>query len=196
MHFLKILFFRFLANSVTPNPQKYNLKAWNRKLYFLNKAGYNISSDTFIGEDFFCIRGNEHYVTIDRNTTIGVFAKFFIFNHVCVGSFCMFAQDVTLVNGGHDVNTYEPYSGELTIGNGVWIGAGAKIIAKKHGLKIGNNAIIGAGSIVLHDVPDNAIIVGSPAKVIGYRQLPDKIWLAGNRFYCPHKFELIDSIDE
>lgn len=52
------------------------------------------------------------------------------------------------------------------IGDDVTIGANVVILGDIH---IGNNVIIGAGSIVLKDVPDNAIVVGNPAKVIKYR---------------------------
>lgn len=52
--------------------------------------------------------------------------------------------------------------GAPTIGNNVDIGTGAKILGK---IKIGNNVLIGANAVVIHDVPDNAIAVGVPAKI-------------------------------
>ncbi|MDX8413698.1 MAG: CatB-related O-acetyltransferase [Mariprofundales bacterium] len=52
------------------------------------------------------------------------------------------------------------------IGNDVWIGDNAVVLM---GVRIGTGAIIGAGAIVTHDVPDYAIIGGSPAKIIKYR---------------------------
>jgi serine O-acetyltransferase len=55
--------------------------------------------------------------------------------------------------------------GVPTVGNGVYIGPGAKIIGK---VIIGNNVAIGAGSVVTKDVPDNACVVGVPAKIISY----------------------------
>lgn len=53
-----------------------------------------------------------------------------------------------------------------TIGNNVEIGANCCIIGK---IKIGDNAIIGAGSVVIKDIPANAIVAGNPAKIIRYR---------------------------
>lgn len=50
--------------------------------------------------------------------------------------------------------------------NDVWIGANAIILP---GVTIGNGAIIGAGAVVTKDVPDYAIVIGSPAKIISYR---------------------------
>ena len=52
------------------------------------------------------------------------------------------------------------------IGNDVWIGNSAIIVS---GVNVGNGAVIGAGAIVTKDVPDYAIVVGSPARVIRYR---------------------------
>ena len=55
---------------------------------------------------------------------------------------------------------------QVSIGNDVWIGANCFV---KNGVKIGNGAIIGAHSTVLKDVPEYAVVVGTPAKVIRYR---------------------------
>ena len=53
-----------------------------------------------------------------------------------------------------------------TIGNNVIIGAGAKIMGD---VKIGNNVTIGANAVVTHDVPDNCVVGGVPAKIIKYK---------------------------
>lgn len=55
--------------------------------------------------------------------------------------------------------------GQVMIGENVSIGMGARIIGKKP-VKIGNNAVIGANSIVTQDIPENCMAVGSPAKII------------------------------
>ena len=62
----------------------------------------------------------------------------------------------------------EPVSDEeyTTIGNDTWIGAKANII---RGVKIGDGAVIGASSVILHDIPPYAIAVGNPAQIIKYR---------------------------
>lgn len=54
-------------------------------------------------------------------------------------------------------------SAPITIGDDVWIGAGAMILP---GVRIGNRCVIGAGSVVKDDVPDNTVVAGSPARVI------------------------------
>lgn len=55
----------------------------------------------------------------------------------------------------------------IVIGSDVWIGANVTILK---GINIGNGAVIGAGSVVAKDVPEYAIVVGNPAKVVKYRK--------------------------
>lgn len=59
----------------------------------------------------------------------------------------------------HNIMTAQP----ITIKDNVWIGGNVCILG---GVTIGNNTIIGAGSVVDHDIPDNAVVVGNPAKII------------------------------
>ena len=55
------------------------------------------------------------------------------------------------------------YSLPIRIGNGVWVGANSVILP---GVTIGDNAVIGAGSIVTKDIPANVVAVGNPCKVM------------------------------
>lgn len=67
----------------------------------------------------------------------------------------------------HDASTkgFLDYTkiGRVTIGNNVFIGAESVVLP---GVTIGNNVIVGANSTVTHDVPDNSVVVGSPAKIL------------------------------
>jgi len=101
-----------------------------------------------------------------------------------IGRYCSFAWGVCRFNGNHPMELrsmhpffYSPDYGyvqeelvhrsELVIGNDVWIGQNAILLPSVK--KIGDGAVIGAGSIVTRDVPDFAVVVGNPAKVIKYR---------------------------
>lgn len=53
----------------------------------------------------------------------------------------------------------------VRIGNNVWMGGNSVVLM---GVTIGRNAVIGAGSVVTKDIPDNAVAVGNPARVIRY----------------------------
>lgn len=55
------------------------------------------------------------------------------------------------------------YNKPIHIGNNVWFGAGVTVLP---GVTVGDNAIVGAGSVVTKDVPSNAIVAGNPARLI------------------------------
>ena len=74
-----------------------------------------------------------------------------------IGKECQIMQNVTI--GGRN------RPGGPEIGDYCFIGAGACVLGK---IKIGNNVMIGANAVVLKDVPDNAIVVGVPARIVGY----------------------------
>lgn len=116
-----------------------------------------------------------------------------------IGRFCSIADSV-IIQGNHSMNRittsslYPMISSEskhkvesfpsdkdplgtdrkVSIGSDVWIGADVFINASKCS-KIGHGAIIGAGSIVMEDVPPYAIVYGSPAKVKRFRFIPEQI---------------------
>ncbi|MBR3596184.1 MAG: serine O-acetyltransferase [Clostridia bacterium] len=83
---------------------------------------------------------------------------------VVIGETAEIGDDVTLYQGvtlggtGKDVGKRHP-----TVGSGVMIGAGAKVLGP---FTIGNNSNIAAGSVVLHPIPDNCTAVGTPARVV------------------------------
>lgn len=86
---------------------------------------------------------------------------------ITIGKYCQMANNVIIVTTNHllDKNLYygNIENRDVTIGDNVWIGSGAKIMP---GVKIGNNSVIGAGSVVTKDVEANIIVGGIPAKEI------------------------------
>lgn len=71
-----------------------------------------------------------------------------------------------LKNGGGKIPQITKHEKYCEIGNDVWIAAGAQVL---HKVKVGNGAVIGGGAVITKDVPPYAIVVGVPARVIGYR---------------------------
>ena len=103
---------------------------------------------------------------------------------VRIGRYCSIAANVRYLGANHPMNHYSMsplfYNKEISsflvndvereilqIGNDVWIGYGAVITSGCK--KIGNGAVVGAGSIVTRDVPDYAIVCGNPARILKYR---------------------------
>ena len=121
--------------------------------YVGNGRNFHVLGDAAIGKDFVC---HNRIVTIHGNVMMG--------------------EDVLFQGGGHRFDNPDVFIGTegglpdtpLEIDVDVWIGARAIILP---GCKyIGAHSIIGAGSVVTHDVPDYAIVGGNPAKVIRMRK--------------------------
>lgn len=108
------------------------------------KYGISIPYNTAIGPGFY----------------IGHFGGIVVNKETVIGCNCNISQGVTIgqLNRG-------PRQGVPEIGDEVYIGPGAKIIGQ---IKIGKGCAIGANAVVTHDLPDNAVAVGVPARVISY----------------------------
>lgn len=171
-------------------PLSHDRPNWEQKNYWLRLAGLNISKcGVAIGSGFRCIDGHEEKIFIDDYAAIGYNVHLWNFDNIRIGRFCMIAADVVITNGWHNKNTFEPGSGPVAVGNGCWIGTAARIVG---GITIGDNSIVGAGAVVIDDVPPSSIAVGVPAKIIGVRDLPDRVWHLGNVYFSPREFQLMD----
>lgn len=161
---------------------------WELKNKVLRQAGLKIGQDVAVDRGFEWL-AHAGAVTLADHVVIGRNVKIYNFSDVSIGSFCMFAGDVLIANGGHNTSTFEPFSGALSIGRGCWIGTGVKIVGAD--LEIGDNAVLGAGALVNKSVPPGAIVGGVPARILGYRQLPEKVWHLGGKWFSPFTFELV-----
>ncbi|MDR1997721.1 MAG: sugar O-acetyltransferase [Candidatus Margulisbacteria bacterium] len=87
---------------------------------------------------------------------------------IYLGDYCMLAPNVVIATAGHPVlpvlreHNYE-YSFPVHIGRNVWIGSGAQVLP---GVTIGDNSVIGAGSVVTQDIPANVVAAGVPCRVL------------------------------
>ena len=81
--------------------------------------------------------------------------------NIVIGADVIIGENVTIYQ---DVTIGQNHNLFPEIGNNVTIYTGAKIIGD---VKVGNNSVIGANAVVTHDVPDNSIVAGIPARVIG-----------------------------
>ena len=88
--------------------------------------------------------------------------------NIRIGSHTMIGPNVTFATASHPIDPAQRRAGlqfnrDITIGENVWIGAGAIILP---GVTIGDNSVIGAGSLVNRDIPANVVAVGVPCRVL------------------------------
>lgn len=118
--------------------------------------------------------GNRFFIDHGEGVVIGETA--------IIGDDVLIYQQVTLGGTGSEHGKRHP-----TIGNGVIIGAGAKVLGN---ITIGDNVRIGAGSVVIDNVPDNCTVVGVPGRVVQQKIMSHDGVLMHNRIPDPITCEL------
>lgn len=135
------------------------------------KIGENVCVDI----DFHCEYGK--HILCGNRVIINMNCTFVDNNIIEIGDDVLIASNVQIYTATHStrlkeriVPNWEPgkeicqtYAKPVRICNGVWIGGGAILLP---GVTIGENSVIGAGSIVTHSIPENCVAVGNPCRVI------------------------------
>ena len=139
-----------------------------------NNRGIRIGDGVFLGRGTIlsCKDGD---IVLGDHTNIGFHSEVFSGSSVTVGRHGLFAAYTYLVGGGHEFErTGAPVleqartSAGITLGDDVWLGAGAKVL---DGVRIGSRVAVGAGAVVTRDLPDGVVAVGVPARVVRERGL-------------------------
>ena len=142
---------------------------------FINLYGCQIGDETKIGA----------FVEIQKNSSVGRRCKISSHTFVCEGvtieDNVFIGHGVTFINDSYprattpdgEIQTEKDWRVETTVvKRGASIGSGSTILSK---IVIGENAIVGAGSVVTRDVPANTIVAGNPAKVLRSIENPTKV---------------------
>ena len=144
--------------------------------YFQGPIQFNYGSHTFIGENFFA----------NFNLTVMDDGRIYIGDNVCFG------PNVSLMATNHPLlaeermgvdaegnTTMTEFAEEIHIGNNVWIACNATVIG---GVTIGDNAVIGAGSVVTRDIPAGYLAFGNPCRPARPITEQDSVYLKGFSF--------------
>ncbi len=120
--------------------------------WFESDVWFDYGYNTEVGENFYA---NHDCVFLDTN-------KIIFGDNVFIAPQCGF------YTAGHPLDAKLRRKGlefakPIRVGNDVWFGGGALVMP---GVTIGDNVVIGAGSVVVHDIPGNSVAVGNPARVV------------------------------
>lgn len=116
--------------------------------------------------------GKGSNIIMGHHSQLGIDCK--VEEDLIIGDYVLMGPDIIIFSSEHEFSSLQVpimFQGAkekkpVIIGNDVWIGARVIIMP---GVKIGNHCIIGANSVVTKDIPNYAIVAGSPAKIIKYR---------------------------
>lgn len=144
----------------------------DKKKNILNTLIGHIGENTTIRPPFYCDYG--YNIQIGNNFYANVNLVILDGGKVCIGNNVFIAPNVGIYTAGHPFDVEQrnkglEYAFPITIGNNVWIGAHTAILP---GVNIGDNSIIGAGSVVNKNIPKNSLAVGNPCRVI--RQITEE----------------------
>lgn len=142
------------------------------------------SEGAFINPPFYCDYG--FHIEVGKNFYANYNCTILDVAKVKIGDNCQLAPNVSIYTAGHPVhpesrNSMYEYGIEVTIGDNCWIGGNSVICP---GVHIGNNVVIGAGSVVTKDIPDWSIAAGNPCKVIRKITEEDRKY-----YYKNHEFD-------
>lgn len=143
----------------------------------LSKLFENIGTNVNIDTPFYCDYGR--HITVGNNVIININCTFVDCNKIEIGNNVLIASNVQLYTATHPTEMYErldsdwnktsltpyfrTYAKAIKIEDNVWIGGGVIILP---GVTIGENSVIGAGSIVTKSIPANSVAVGNPCRII------------------------------
>lgn len=161
-------------NSLSPR----DIKA---RFSILNKLVGELGDSCEIVAPFYADYGS--FIKIGNETFINRNAYFMDGGGICVGSHCYIGPSCGFYTAVHplyheDRNTGLEKALSIVIGNNCWLGADVKVMP---GVSIGDNVVIGAGSIVTKDIQSNVLAMGNPCRIVRVINDKDKLDLSFSR---------------
>jgi acetyltransferase-like isoleucine patch superfamily enzyme len=143
---------------------------WRLRVFYWRLRGARIEERVYLSPGF-RVLGNPAGVSIARGTSVGK-VTFHAHAPIRVGSNAVINDGSEIIAGTHDTESPEfvLLPKEVEIGDHAWIATRAIVLP---GCRIGNRAVVGAGAVVVSNVPDGAVVAGNPARVIRERKRSD-----------------------
>ena len=142
---------------------KYDKYRSLKKLNGLKKKFKSCGNNVYIKFPI-CIEGPE-YISVGNDVSINPFVHMWGHGGISIGDNCLIASHCAISSLTHNTESKlfnaENIGKPVHIGNNVWIGSHAVILP---GVRIGDNVVIGAGSVVNKDIPANSVYAGVPAR--------------------------------
>ena len=131
----------------------------------VNFTNVAIGSGCFLQEYVYMRAGSDGFIRMGNDCAVNSFAKLFGHGGIEIGDRTQLGPACLITTTHHDYQRDDLRTEfrKVTIGKGVWIGANTLILP---GVTIGDDCVIGGGSVVTRDIPSGSIAVGSPARVI------------------------------
>lgn len=154
-----------------------------------------IGENCYIEPPFYANWGGKH-VHLGKNIYFNFGTTLVDDTHIYIGDYTMFGPNVNVATAGHPIlpearqKGYQ-YNMPVHIGKNCWIGAGVIILP---GITIGDNVVVGAGSVVTKDLPDNVIAVGNPCKILREVNEHDKEFYFKERRFDNDFFEELNNL--
>jgi|APSaa5957512535_1039671.scaffolds.fasta_scaffold72907_2 acetyltransferase-like isoleucine patch superfamily enzyme len=160
-----------MSNKVAGSPK--NLFIEKSVEFLRHPENIHLSDNIIIKEGAkLCPTNSDSVIKIGENTTIGYYSMLFSSFRIEIGADCMISPFAYLVDANHGIikdkliNQQKLEAKPIRIHDDVWVGTGVKILA---GAEIGRGAVISANAVVSGEIPENAIVVGNPGRVMSYR---------------------------
>ena len=163
------------------------------KAYLILKLmGLKYGKDTFIDIPFRCDYGK--HITVGKRFYANSYCTIIDVAPVTIGDDVLLGPNVQIITAGHPIhpetrNSKYEYGLPITIGDNVWIGAGAIILP---GVNIGSNTVIGAGAVVTKDIPDGVVAAGNPCRVLKEITEEDRKYYYKDLEFDPEAWNNID----
>ena len=165
-----------------------------RRQELLKQLFAEVGENCYVESPYFANWGG-HHVHLGNNIYANAGLKLVDDTHIYIGDNTMLGPNVVIATAGHPIDPTLrskglQYNLPVWIGRNCWLGAGVIVMP---GVTVGDNSVIGAGSVVTRDIPSGVVAVGNPCKVLREIGEHDREYYWRNKKIDPALFEKLDA---